>query len=236
MNTSKARITLASLAAVGLTATGPASAAVHASTPRNGVAASSGGVCIPSLIDDFSTGSYRSPDLRNGHADATRTGSMLGGRRATRFVSAPNEYRLPATMLVAPNHKPALIVSSGYLGFSQLWVSYGVRGAGQLAPLNADLSCYDRFRVHFAAADLPLNINVEVQSASSPSVYQCGVNTVADQLNGFYVDFKFSCFVTNDPAHPPVDWADIDRILLLIQNASQVAANDYAISSMELVG
>ena len=96
------------------------------------------------------------------------------------------------------------------------------------APLNADLSCYDRFRLHFASSDLPLNINVEVKSASSPAVYQCGVNTPVNQLDGFDVDFEFENFVTNDPEKPPADWTDIDRVLLLIQNPSQVAANDYA--------
>ena len=61
---------------------------------------------------------------------------------------------------------------------------------------------------------------MEVKSASSPSVYQCGFNTSCHRLNGFTLDFKFGCFVTNDPAHPPVDWTDIDRILLHIYPAS----------------
>ena len=75
---------------------------------------------------------------------------------------------------------------------------------------------------------------MEVKSASSPAVYQCGVNTPANQLNGFDVDFEFENFVTNDPEKPPADWTDIDRVLLLIQNASQVAANHYALSSITL--
>lgn len=232
----KARIVLAIAAMVALATTEYSASAVHHTAPSGTLASQGEAGCVPAVIDDFTTGAYRSPDLNVGSADATISGSMLGGRRASRIVSRPNRYEMPTTFLVPLDGKSPLIVSSGYQGFSVLTIQYGLLKPGQVAPLNADLSCHSLFRLRFASIDLPLNVNMEVKSASSPSVYQCGFNTPANRLNGFTLDFKFGCFVTNDPAHPPVDWTDIDRILLQIQPASQVGANDYAISSLKLAG
>ena len=232
-------LALATLFATGATTLAmidnPASAVRSSAPVERADHALGGDGCIPAVVDNFTTGAYRSPDLIRGSVDGAMRGTMLGRRRVTRFESRPNRWRMPATMVIPADGKAPLVVSSGYKGFTALYIQYGLIRAGQTAPLNADLSCYDRFRLHFASSDLPLNINVEVKSASSPAVYQCGVNTPVNQLDGFDVDFEFENFVTNDPEKPPADWTDIDRVLLLIQNASQVAANDYALSSITLV-
>lgn len=219
-------------AAVLAAATGSAVPSAPASSTAAAPQAAAGD-CAPALVDDYASGSYRSPDLTTGTIDNYAPGTMLGGVRRTRFRVANNPYQFPSTLLVAPPEVATLVVSSGFKGSTVLQIHYGLPAPGSVKPLNADLSCYGRFQVRFTAVDLPLNVNVQVKSASSPSVYQCGLNTAA-HTNGFVANFPFDCFVTNDPAHPPVDWTDIDRVALLIQSGSAVAANDYAIRTFKL--
>ncbi|KAA1418959.1 hypothetical protein F0U44_10845 [Nocardioides humilatus] len=231
MNTMKK---LAAISLVTAALAAPADLTASARPARaTGLPAAAKG-CVPAMIDNFMTGAYRSPDLTTGSVTNTESGAMLGGRRTTRFQVAGNPFGFPSTAVVAPGDKSLLAVSSGYKGPTALAVFYGLRSEAHPEVLRADLSCFKRFEVNFVANDLPLNINVEVKSASSPTVYQCGVNTEAGQTNGFRLEFPFDCFVTNDPAHPPVDWTRIDRVLLLIQSASAMAANDYAINFFRL--
>ncbi len=206
------------------------------STPAKAIEPEAGtlAACAGPVVDDFSSGAYRSPDVTSGTTDSTKTGSMLGGRRFTRVVVGTNLYNFPTTLAINPGGEHILAFSAGYKTFSGLQIFYGLKSAGVLAPLNANFSCYDRFRVHFAAADLPLNFNMQVRSTSSTAPYQCGQNTQANLTNGFIADFPFTCFVTNDPNHPPVDWTHINLVDLLLGTASAIGANDYAIKKVEL--
>lgn len=227
------------LAVVGLVAAAlaaPADVTAAARPVSTAPVATAAKGCVPAMIDNFMTGPYRSPDLTTGSVTDTEAGTMLGGRRTTRLQVGGNPYELPSTAIIAPAEKSLLAVSSGYRGWTALHLFYGLRSEAFPDVLRADLSCFDRFQVHFVANDLPLNINVQVKSASSPVVYQCGVNTAGGQTNGFLLEFPFDCFVTNDPAHPPVDWTRIDRVLLLVQSASAMASNDYAITYFRLAG
>jgi hypothetical protein len=177
-------------------------------------------------------------ELLSGSERTTQTGSMLGGDRVTNFniPIAPtnpnnNPYGLPGTLDILPNQSPLLVVSTGYKLFHGLQVFYGLN-----RPLDANFTCHDRFRVHFAASDLGLNINMQVSATNMNNVVaQCGKNVPGQTTGvGFDVEFPFDCFVVN--AGPRPDFHHITQVRLLVQSGSAIAANDYAISKIEATG
>jgi hypothetical protein len=193
--------------------------------------------CAGPVIDDFSTGPHHA-ELQTGSDRSTQTGSMLGGERTTVFAvpTAPtnpnnNPYGLTAAFDILPNQSPLLVVSTPYKAFHGADVFYGLG-----RPFDMNFSCYDRFRVHFAASDLGLNINMQVGATNTNGVVaQCGRN-VPGQTTGvaFDVDFPFDCFVVN--AGPLPDFHHLTQVRLLVQSGSAMAANDYAIGKIEATG
>jgi hypothetical protein len=194
--------------------------------------------CAGPLVDDFSSGPYHA-EVHSGVPDpSTQTGSMLGGQRLTRFFvpGAPtnpnnNPYDLPSTLDILPNQSSILVVSTPYLAFHGLHVFYGVGTA-----LDANLTCHDRFRVHFAASDVGLNINMQVVAANTNNqVAGCGKNVPGQTTGGgFDVDFPFNCFANNTGT--PTDFRHITQIRLIVQSGSAIAGNDYAIAKIEAAG
>jgi hypothetical protein len=193
--------------------------------------------CVGPVVDDFSTGPHH-VELQSGSDRSTQTGSMLGGERTTIFAipTAPtnpnnNPYGLTAAFDVLPSQSPLLIVSTPYKAFHSADVFYGLN-----RPIDVSFSCYDRFRVHFAASDLGLNINMQVAATNTNGVVaQCGRNVPGQTTGvGFDVDFPFDCFVVN--AGPLPDFHHITQVRLLVQSGSAIAANDYAISKIEAAG
>ncbi|KAA1418615.1 hypothetical protein F0U44_08940 [Nocardioides humilatus] len=236
----KSRSSLIGAALLGLASMpGTATAIVPAGTQE-----ASGAISVPAcsapLIDDFSVGTYRSPDLVVGTDAASQAAPVLGGRRTTDFTSGlRNPYAMPATLVIPGDGKAPLVASTGYQGNSRLRLWYGFDKNRQLVPLNANLSCFDRFRVRIAGSDQSLNIVVQVKSGSAVSVYQSGTNTVGAMPAGGTIDFKLSTFTNDDLGAPPVDWKDIDRILLQVQPTVQVGiapfgSIDYAIARFDL--
>jgi hypothetical protein len=189
------------------------------------------------VVDDFTTGPHHA-QLASGADRSTQDGSMLGGDRVTNFniPMAPtnpdnNPYGLPATLDILPNQSPLLTVSTGYKEFHGLQVFYGLN-----RPLDANFGCHDRFRVHFAASDLGLNINMQVSATNmNNAIAQCGKNVPGQTTGvGFDVEFPFDCFVVN--AGPRPDFQHLTQVRLLVQSGSAIAANDYVITRIDAGG
>jgi hypothetical protein len=236
MKTRSLATTLAAL----LSAAWPATAAAHpidtraASSPMVQAAAE----CAVALVDDFSSGAYRSPDVKSGLEDATQTGAMIGGRRFTRVSVPSNVYGFPSNLVINPNGEHVLLVSSGYKGFTGFETVYGLKSATVSAPLHANLTCYDRFRVTFKGADGALGV-IPIVYYIDPVTHggrygECGKVVPAGSTNGATLEFTFDCF--EDGAGKPVaDWSDITVIGLLVTAHGAIAGHDYALAKIELV-
>ncbi len=196
------------------------------------------------LIDDFSTGKHK-VSLRTGFQDDVQKGAMIGGRRFTRFsvcnpavpgeCDVTNLYNQLEMLEIRPVDS-VLVVDAAIRGFFRLEVFYGldlVQGQPVLAPLNLDLSCFSKFRVHFDASDLVVNFNMQVTAGNNPGVpAQQGFNT--DPITTpTVIEFPFTDFVPN--ADPPPNFSDIDLVTLIFQSGSAIGANDFAVTKIEAV-
>ena len=140
------------------------------------------------LVDDFTTGFYRSPQVKSGIVDGPlQTGRMLGGSRLTRLdvcdtdvpnaCTLGNPYNLGNAYAIARSrnaaYPPALSLSSGALVGPRLDVYYGEGPAG----MNVDLgsSPTRRLRLSFGALSQPLNFNVLMYSGAARSQDGCNV-------------------------------------------------------------
>jgi hypothetical protein len=182
-------------------------------------------------LDDFTTGPKVS-FLFTGDDTSQQAGTMVGGFRRTHFLVAPFPIAHGGLF-----HIPAggpLIVSCGYKVAHRLELIYGVDGSGANAPLNLDLSAYDRLVVDFDGSDAGINFNIVVFWASGAYYSIQGFNLDASNLP-FSVTFPFSLFLPTVPGFP-VDWSDIDYIVIVAQTGSAIGANDYAIRGFKAVG
>jgi hypothetical protein len=182
-------------------------------------------------IDDFKTGPEVS-FLFSGNDLGLQAGSMVGGFRRTNFIVVPPAVPHPGLF-----HIPAggpLIVSCGYKVGHRLELIYGVDGSGGGAPLNFDLSAYDRLVVDFDASDAGVNFNIVVYWASGAYWAIQGFNLAASNVP-FSVSFPFASFTPGVPMIPP-DWSDIDYIVVIAQTGSAIGSNDYAIKAFKAVG
>jgi hypothetical protein len=182
-------------------------------------------------IDDFKTGPTVSV-LFTGSSPGVQGGSMLGGFRRTNFTVIPIPVTHPGILQIRPNGP--LIVSCGYKVAHRLEVVYGVDGSGANAPLNLDLSAYDKLAVDFEASDQGVNFNIVIFWASGAYWAIQGFN-LSESNVPFTVDFPLANFAPGVPSVPP-DFADIDYIVVIAQTGSAIGANDYAISGIRAVG
>jgi len=198
-----------------------------------------GASCPPSqVIDNFSSGKYKATlNGVNGTGQVVQNGSMIGGRRVTNFLIGFNKFNQPATLDIKPKSS-ILIVGSGIRVHHRLEVFWGLdveNGEPVLTPLNLDLSCFSKFRVHFNANSVGVNFNMQVGAGNTNTIGgTCGVNQPGEESGlPFVVDFPFSCFAVN--AGPLPDFSDIDLIDLVLQTGSAIGANDYGITLVEAV-
>jgi hypothetical protein len=157
---------------------------------------------------------------------------MIGGVRATTFeVSCANPFDQEATLDI--RRGGPLVVDSGIRAFTAVGAFYGFQRDGITpAPLDLDLSAFDRLRVKFDSNDLGLNFNVVVFMRDGTSRVHAGC-TIPPRPSGisFSVDLRFADdFVTELGT---ADWSDVDFIAVLWQPSSAIGANDYAVLSFD---
>jgi hypothetical protein len=194
------------------------------------------GACPSSLVvDDFASGRYGVTLRPDGHRVlAVRRGSMIGGRRLTIFSSAPNQFNRRAILDIASNDSSVLVIDTGIHVSHRLEMYYGfdLRN-GQLppTPLNLDLKCFSKFRVHFNSNDLMVNFTMQVTAGNNPTNRASYFVNIGAHEGEFVVDVPFSGFAPN--AGPMPDFIDIDLIDIIFQTGSAIGANDYAITLIE---
>jgi hypothetical protein len=174
-------------------------------------------------IDDFTTGPHRVTLRREAQERDVQRGSMAGGFRHTRFLSAFNPLHRPASLQIG---RGWVFVEAGVKAFHRLELTYGVDAKGGAAPLNLDLSAYDRFRLRFAASDLMQNINVVVFTHDGVGRAQLGFNQ-APGPEPFDLDFPFADFVDQ---LGEADFSDVDHIVVVIQDGNAFGSSDYALT------
>ena len=202
------------------------------------VPATSAAPCPSSLvIDNFSSGQYAAiltPDGRL--VMAVQRGSMIGGSRLTIFSGAVNQFHQRATLDIGPGDSSVMAIGAGIRVSHRLEAYYGFDLQGDQivpTPLNLDLSCFNKFRIHFDSNDLTGNFTMQVTAGNNPgnrAQYALNVPGRATALP-FVVDLPFSNFVPNAGSLP--DFADIDLIDIISQSGSAIGANDYAITLIE---
>lgn len=163
---------------------------------------------------------------------------MIGGSRLTIFSSAANQFRQRATLDIGPSDSSALVIGAGIHASHRLEMYYGFdlrRGQLIPTPLNLDLSCFSRFRVHFNSNDQQINVTMQVTAGNNPGNRAQHALNVPGHVTDipFVVDVAFSDFVPN--AGPRPDFSDIDLIDLISQSGTAIGANDYAITLIEVV-
>jgi hypothetical protein len=127
-----------------------------------------------------------------------------------------------------------LVFQSGIKVLSRIEVFYGRGSNSEAIPLHHNLSGYKKFRLHFLASDLELNINMQVRTENNPKDLAGSSPDDAVHPSGdpFVVDFAFDTFVPN--VGPLPDFADINEITLIIQGSGPaIGANDYVLTRIE---
>lgn len=138
-----------------------------------------------------------------------------------------------APAMLQASHRRLLFNSSIRNGH-RIEVIYGIDERNQVVPLNLDLSGFKKFRIHFDSSDLGLNINLVVHASNNPVGGQGGLNIDGVPTGiPFVVDIPFTNFGVG--AGEPPDFKHINQIWLIIQSASAIGGNDYAITSIEAV-
>jgi hypothetical protein len=199
--------------------------------------------CPPAtVIDDFTTGLTTTPlALRtpNTNVRAFQTGaSVLGGVREEYFAIGGNNFKQPAELDIVsdPNGGGALAVTTGTQEFFQLLLYYGVDTHGNTAPLRyLPLPGCDRFRVTFDSSSVGINFNFEVWTpnaagARASTYFIDGLNTApATTGSPSCIDFPFTKF------GPGQDFqhTGIDMMILILQSASAIGADDFALKKIE---
>lgn len=172
-------------------------------------------------IDDFTSGFHRVTLRAHQLERHVQAGTMLGGFRHTYFRIGQNPYDRPALLEI---RQGGLFAESGIRTYDAIDITYGVDAAGQAAPMNLDLSAYDRFRLRFAASDQ--------QHAIAITVYS-GVGIAAGELQPFHADpddveIPFSAF-------KGVDFTDVDHIAVVIVDANPMGSSDFGLTRISAV-
>jgi hypothetical protein len=181
------------------------------------------------LIDDFTTGPHQvtlphGMSSRSEDETDVQSGSMIGGFRKTAFLIPSNPFNQHGTLDI--RRGGPMLVDMGTRVSHRLELVYGFDSKGEVvAPLNLNLSDYDRFRLNFDSNDLDLNFNMLVHSNSGAthSVYK---TTIHANTNPFAVGIPFGEFTG------AADFTDVDLIVLVFQSSSAMGSNDFAVRSL----
>jgi len=177
------------------------------------------------VVDNFTTGNHE-VTLRSGVETHVQSGSMIGGFRQTHFLvadGAGNPFNQTGTLDIRPGGP--MVVDMGTRVFHRLEVYYGVGPDGAIAPLNLNLSGFDRFVVNFDCSDSVLNFNLQIFSDSGATYSTLGYNLDPNQ-DPFSVDFPFASFKGE------ANFSDVDLIVLIFQAGNVMGAQDFAITSL----
>jgi hypothetical protein len=191
------------------------------------------------LVDDFSSGETlvslngSVPQIKR----AYQAGSMLGGVRAVHFNQVTNEYGLTGSFAV---RKKAFISSQPFHTNHRFEILYGYDRKGNPNPFSLDVSGFQTLRVSFEGMNGGLNLNAQLLSGTVFRRILAGTN-MGESAESFTVDFDLrrGSSVQNplDPnqVDDGSDLKNIGAILVIVQSAGVIPANDYAIKRISFV-
>lgn len=180
-------------------------------------------------LDPFTGASFKTM-LATGYRDTIQSGQMMGGYRVSRLTVNPHAYRQSATL--QGRSSGPLLVSNGYKSYHRVELRYGVDGNGANSPMNFDFSPFDRVVLDLEGQNTVLNVNVVLYSNGGASYAQAAHN-VDINIAPHRVEFLFSDF--SDPSGA-FDIRDVDYAVVIIQSASAVGGDDYAVVRLSLEG
>src|SRR5262245_399412 len=197
------------------------------------IAAGAGSSSAQQLIDDFSHGPYnvmlRDGSIKQQQVDPTGGLHIVRGVRQTVFTVGPdNKFNQP-TILHIRRRQP-MIIDAGIKSPWSLYLVYGVDANGEYSPLNLSLVGYDKFRVYFDSADLTISMGMTIYSGDNNGASMSKAVVPVASGDSFYADFPFSEFRPTGPN--PIDWSDLDTIVVLFQAGTATQANDFAVRSI----
>jgi hypothetical protein len=218
------RVAPLSLGAVSLAAVAmawmPQTMGAQTPPPANGV------------LDNFATGGGKVA-ATSGIQTVTKTGSgIFGGSRYIQLsVNTADPYQQPVQVQVRPSNSASdpssLLWSIGYGATPRIDLEYGNPPS---APLNLNLTGYDRLRVNFGGLTGPLNFNIEAYDINGVGGI-CGLNLVASggngEANAFTVDFPFSLFAVATLGGGTIDWGNIEFFDIIFQGGSNLAITKF---------
>jgi hypothetical protein len=188
------------------------------------------------LIDDFSTGHYRSPPVKSGGQRSQQSGAGIVGGTRTVFLTmcdpadcaVQNPYNQGVSYAIARSRTPTrpsvFLQNVPVYAYSRIDINYGAAPA----VLDLDLSAADRVRVDLTGLTETLNFNVMLFDNSGFKYYQGGCN--AAPYNGFFsLEFPFDRMAK--PAGP-IDLHHITLIALIFQPSSFIGGVEFGMSGV----
>jgi hypothetical protein len=190
------------------------------------------------VIDNFThDGPPILEEFVNGSTIIRRSGNsanIVGGVRETNFGVTPvvgggfgrkTVLDIPGTGM--------MFLESGVKSAFGLIFYYGNDINGNANPLNLDLSLEstnlicDRFQIEFGSCDVELNYLIQVFDGDGDNAILSGSQSTADRVDDFTVDFPFADFAPGGPG--PINWNDIDAIVVLFQTGNTTGGQDFAV-------
>jgi len=176
-------------------------------------------------VDDFATGPAM-VSLTGGDSTTKQTGShILGGSRLTQLVFSANPFHQITEMRIhkgdSQTAPSALIFSEGFQSSFMFNLQYGTANQS----LHADLTPYNRFRLHFFGIAGTLNFNIEAYTGTTYSQWSCNLNPASGPI---LVDFPFA-----DAGGSGANLAAIDQLNFIFQAAGD--AVETGLTEIEFV-
>ena len=185
------------------------------------------------IVDDFLTGPEELALDDSGTQPGHATGTMLGSQRRTRLgVIARQGQRASLSIGPGPSSTGRLLVSTGVDTLATAELTYGVNAQDGPAPLNLDVTPFDRFAIDFSFIDFAVNVNIvaftpEGWAASGHNVNQfLTPGTVGQVLTQ---DFLFSEF-----GGPGRGFRQIDALVAIFSFFGPIGGNDYQVEGIRL--
>ncbi len=191
------------------------------------------------LIDDFSSGETlvsmngSVPQLKR----AYQAGSMQGGVRAVHFHQVTNEYSLTGSFAV---RKHAFVSSQPFHTNHRFEILYGYDLKGNPNPFSLDVSGFKTLQLSFEGMNGGLNFNAQLLSGTVSRRILPGTN-MGESAESFNVDFdlrrgsSFQNPLDLNQVDDGSDLMNIGAILVIVQSAGVIPANDYAIKRISFI-
>ena len=134
-----------------------------------------------------------------------------------------------STLLHIPRAGGPLFLESGVKSAFGLNLYYGNDMNGNANPLNLPLWSwgYRRFRIEFESCDVSLSYLVQVFDGDGDNAILSGNEDTDERVVPFNVDFPFELFEAGSPG--PINWDDIDAIVIQFQTGNAAASADFAV-------